>query len=672
MAPILREAVSSIRREWGLLPLLADVLLFCCFLFSMLVLFSLRNTASTWAMVAHLLCNGGLMLLVLRHWLLGRPSLYWSHFDIVIVLLFLYFGANVYYSEIREVSWRTAALYLDCLAAYFFGRMFFYHRVRSYAIVLLAGLALAWGGTALLRSDAARQEADLREQVAAATSSPDGQVGGVDTETLQSRAEYQRQVGENLAIASRTITLLLAFWVVTLPFLLFRQPSGLAFFLYGLLILGGYGVYAAFRFSWLWGFGEANAVALRHEKVESLLTAIRILQNYPITGSGSGTFRYMYNAYRLTPSPSFQAGFNSFLFFAVELGLAALLVLLYLLVRIPLHVIRRWRLFPHRRLRFAVFAHLLFVLLFLVQGFHDPHVFTPACWFVAWAVIGTLLGLVMVRDPIRIFEVPFTTGKMAQADAARRPRFVSTMGSPFGRTPTSKLPAYRPPIWRRLRLGWIFAPAFLAGILVLLTALEAAPYYALRLARLHDGELASDPAYGERLQKAVRVFPLSSQIHAKLGQHYREQAQTALEVINYENEIRTSFEKAIKLNPYDPDNYEMLYYLHRDTGNSPEALRVIKQGVRNNPNHLLLRLLLVYELEKVGNLALATYHVKQIVFRIAPESVELYLRLAELYMYQGRVADATLYYNYARQVVPETPQATARLQRLRDQLKLPS
>jgi hypothetical protein len=659
-------SVATIWKQYGWRVVL-DAILVLFFLVSLVVLATLKSTSSTWALVPHLLCNASLFLLLMRHRSLGRPAMYWSHFDFVIILLFLYLVANIYYSEVRAVAWRTAALYLDSLGAYFLGRMLFYHRVRSYVLALVLGLGLSWVGATVIRHTAQTTEKQLREQAANA---PASATGSATAEALLNKAEYEKSVADSFGPTRKTLMLLLCFWAVSLPFLLLEKPRGFAFFVYGAALLACYGIYTFARISWLWLPQRGSGVGMRHDRVESLMTAWRILQNYPLTGGGAGTFKYMYNAYRLTPASSLTQGFNSYVYCAIELGLIGVGLVLYLLVRLPLHVVRRWRLFPNRRLRFAVFVFLAFLIIFSLQGFHDAHIFTPVCWFVAWSAIGTLIGLVQVRDPVRIFEIPYPPAR-SEGDRPRR-RWIARFGSPFGRTPVSMLPSTKPSIIRQLQLGQIIVPVFVAVMMFILTALEAAPYYALRLSRLHEGETERSAGYGRRLMQAAQVFPLSYEVWAKLGQYNRSQADSPLDLYQYSDKVEKAYLKSIQQNRYNPLNYEMLYYLYRDTNNPQEALRIIRQGVQDNPNELVLRLLLVLELEKVGNLALATYHVKQALFRIAPDKTELYLRLAELYLYRGKATDATLYYQYAKQVVPDTPQVNARLRTLRERLKLAS
>lgn len=139
---------SRIARLWSDHPLifLTEIGLFLAFGLSLYVMANLETVMSAWAMVPHILCNGIVAVLIIRHRVLGRPAMYWSHLDGVVVLLFMSLLANVYYSEIRAVSWQTAGLYLNCLSAYFLGRMLFYHRVRAYALVMTVAMIVAWLG----------------------------------------------------------------------------------------------------------------------------------------------------------------------------------------------------------------------------------------------------------------------------------------------------------------------------------------------------------------------------------------------------------------------------------------------------------------------------------------------------------------------------------------------
>ncbi len=677
---------SRILKLWREHPfaLLTEIAIFVAFAVSLYVIANLETIVSAWAMLPHILCNGVLVTLIARHRLLRRPAMYWNHFDFFVALIFLYFIANVYYSEVRAISWQTSALYLDSLAAYLMGRMLFYHRVRSYALVLTAALLISWLGLYANSHQARELEKSFHAQATQLESSPpagmDADEAQRAADALYQKAEYQDGVAIRYEPIKRAYLLLMIFWVLSLPFLWLERPSRLAFLIYTGGIVGLYVFYALGRLAWALGGEEVvGEVVTRNAKFESLRTAMRIFKSYPVTGGGLGTFPALFDAYRLTPAAPYGTGFNAFVYAAVETGVIGVLLLLYLVLRLPLHVARRWKLFPNPRLRLAVTVHLIFFILFAIQGFHDADIFHPAVWFPVWAITGAFISLVMVRDPIRVFDSLLPAGRASDPQVAHRRVIYSTGAGWFGRTPLAKLPRPKISIFRRLGLTQLTFTIFLTALLLAITALEFAPYLGRHFATLHEADrpdltseqrkqaLASQE-YGEDLQRAIRVYPLDSHTWSNLATHYEARIGEPLEIYQYSDRIEAAYKQAMELNPYRPDLYEKLYFLYRDINRQGDALDIMKEGVQTNPNQLILRLLLIRELERLGNYPLATYHVKQALFTIAPDETELYLRLAELYEIQGQYTDAKLYYLYAKQVVPATPATTSRLQRLEERL----
>jgi tetratricopeptide (TPR) repeat protein len=204
--------------------------------------------------------------------------------------------------------------------------------------------------------------------------------------------------------------------------------------------------------------------------------------------------------------------------------------------------------------------------------------------------------------------------------------------------------------------------------LAALTVAQAVPYYAERLSRSMPGEPAGSPALGARLERSVRVFPLLAEPWAKLGTNHRQRSADPLQGLTTMPKVEQAYLRAIDLNPYVAKYYSQLRDVYAEMNETAKGLDTLTRGVRNNPNDLILRLLLVRELERNGRLALATYHVKQAVMRVDPRQVELYIRLAELYELRGMRDQALRYYQYARQVVPDTPQSAGRFRRLAERL----
>ncbi len=583
---------------------------FLAFFTAFLVSARIESPMSTWALVPHVLLNGALFLLVAKRVHEGRPPLYWSGYDFAVFLFFGWVVANIYYSEVRGTSWRAAGLTLDGLAAYVVGRMLFFRRVRLFAVsvVIAAAGAVVW-------AQAVR--------------------AGVPAEAVEADP-YLSTLGNFQA----ALVVLALVWVVSLPFLWLRKPSNLMFLLYVAVILGVYTLCLLRQLGWvLEGAATTAVVEARHHRLLNLETAWRVVAAFPLAGCGIGTYPDLFHAYKPSPAAPFAASFNSLLRVLVELGAVGLVLLLFTWLRLPVYIMRRWALFPNRRLRMAVVVLLAVMVVSVVQAFIHPGMTLPGVWMLVWGGIGTLVSLVMVRDPLRIFDLPF--------DVRR--------GGGTGWT----------------RTGGAVVVATAGAFLAAATVAVALPYYAERTARRAAGERPDAPVYGRRLEWSAAVFPLDPETWARLAVHYQRRSADPLQVLPLLRKIEDAYLRAIALNPYVPRNYSQLRDFYAESNEPAKALDVLKRGVRNNPNDLILRLMLVRELERAGSLALATYHVRQALERIAPEQVELYIRLAELYELRGLTDQAVRYYQYARQVVPDTPQTQGRMRRLRENLGLP-
>lgn len=200
--------------------------------------------------------------------------------------------------------------------------------------------------------------------------------------------------------------------------------------------------------------------------------------------------------------------------------------------------------------------------------------------------------------------------------------------------------------------------------------LQGLPYLAERRARPAAGEIDGSDAQTRRLAASLALYPFQADTWARLAEARRTGAGAAgtLDLVRVAPAADADYRRAIAENPYRPIYAERLYDLRRETGEAAKALAALKDGVRANPNDLVLRLLLVRELERAGGLALATYHVRQAVTRIDPEQTELFLRLAELYDQRGMAAAARRWLQYARQSVPDSPEVRERLKRLSGRL----
>jgi hypothetical protein len=617
---------TTILSREGLSGQIADFVAAMLFFVTVFVCALLRSQMAALAALPPVLMAAGLLVLLWRHFSEGRPRIFWGHYDAAVVFLFVYVAANVYYSEIISVTWRAASLYLLAFAGFFFGRLLFYRRLLWYAAGLVITLILAFIWVWMLR------------------------------QRLMMAARPDMFYADRLLVTLHVLAVFLAFWLVTLPFMIVHRPTNLIALIYVAVLVGGYTFYLIGQLGWLFeGTWTAAAVTSRHERLQIVHTVADIARHYPLTGGGLGTFPNLFEAYRPSPRVPFGAAFNSYLFLLAEAGLAGLLLYLYPLVMFSVYIIRHWGFFLNRKLRMGVLALLSLTILCLIQGLHDPHMHSVLAWLLLFTAFGTLSSLVNIRDPMRIFPQASSVAGLASrapADGAERP--------------------FKPGLIRRMGFGGTVELAAYAVLVLVVLAAQVAPHVAASQIRRRPQEEATSPSYGLRLERTVRVFPFLPEAWVRLANYYQDSAKDSNDlVLRLLPKIEEAYQRAIRLDPFEPRTYERLALLYASTNSPMKAREALARGVRANPNDLVLRLMLVRELQKAGSLALATWHMQQALHRIAPAQAELYLQLAELYEQRGLTAVAVRHYQYARQVLPESALSSPQARRLRQRLGLP-
>lgn len=614
---------SSILPRAGVSGVIADAIAALLFFAAVLVCALLRSPMALMAALPPVLMAAGLLVLLGRHYAEGRPRIFWGHYDGAVVALFLYAIANVYYSEIISVSWRAVSLYLVAFAGFFFGRLLFYRRLRLYSVGMVVALLVAFLWAWVLR------------------------------ERLMLAARPDALHAARLVVTMHVLALFLAFWLATTPFFFVHRPTNLIALIYVAVIVGGYTVYLFGQMGWLFeGTWTSAAVTSRHQRLQIVETVADIARSYPLTGGGLGTFPNLFEAYRPSPRVPYASAFNAYLHLLAEAGLAGLLLYLYPLVMFSVYIVRHWGFFLNRKLRMGVLALLTLTVLCLIQGLHDPHMHSVLAWLLLFTSFGTLSSLVNIRDPMRIFPQPSAAASLVQ--------------SPEG----SERPVKRG-LLRRMGFGGTVELVAYGVVVLVVLAAQVAPHVAAAQIRRRPHEEAASPSYGQRLERTVRVFPWLPEAWVRLANYYQDSARDSNDlVLRLLPLVENAFQRAIRLDPFEPRTYERLALVYSSTNSPMKARETLAQGVRANPNDLVLRLMLVRELQKAGSLALATWHMQQALHRIAPGQGELYLQLAELYEQRGLTAVALRHYQYARQVLPDSAFTSPQARRLRQRLGL--
>lgn len=572
---------------------------------------------------SHLALASAVIAAVVAHNLLGRRPLYWSHFDFLVAVFVGFVLATLHYSEARSVTATALTWVIDGGWAYLLGRYIFFRRLRLFNLVVLAVCLGVWLFAEILL---ARVGAPTKE-------------GAEDLYApLKSMQGLAWSVGVVLLLAQ--------------PFFLLRKPANIVFVIWSAALLFGISV---------WFVQELVAVLdayrlgkwdiLGYSQIVMLLTAKRLLWAYPIVGSGTGTWPWLASAFRPIGYVELPYVVPAVLRMPCEWGITGAMLFLVAWLRVPWFALRCWALFPNRRLRMSVLVFLSLMLLGFGRLIIADDFAQPWGWVLWWAIAGTFISLVSVRDPLRIFY--------ESVDVASEPEHerLSVSHQKKALRRQQSLRAYL------LRVGTA------AGAVTAVFFLQALPHRAAALAQRRSKEPLSSPEYGQRLERAVRMFPYFAEGWAKLAQFYQERsAGDSLALLGLAPRIELAYRNAIQANPYEPNYYEQLAFFYQDTNASPKVLETLRAAVANNPNHFVVRLLLVRELERTQSYALATWHLRQALFRIAPQQSELLIRLAELYDLRGMRPDAVRACQYAFQGLSPGASALLRLKRVAERL----
>jgi len=589
-----------------------------------------RNPLGLEPLFAHALMAVAFVVAVVAHNMLGPRPLYWSHFDFLVAVVFLYNFLTLYYSEARGPTATALTWVVDGGWAYLLGRYLFFRRLRLFNLMALALCFGLWfvAEVSISRASAAKEQDEVLL----------GALG-----VMQGLAW---SVGVVLLFAQ--------------PFFLLRKPANVVFVIWSAALLFGISLWLvqqliqtidAYRLGHLQGLTFAHVVLLR--------TAQRLFFAYPVVGCGTGAWPWLANAFRPIGYVDLPPVVPSAVRMTCEWGAVGIFLFAAAWLRVPWFALRRWALFPNRRLRMSVLIFLSLMLLGFGRLFVADDFAQPWGWLLWWTICGTFVSLVSVRDPLRIF---YQSIDLATAPDHMRVDQPSSLKAATGSS--------RPrPSTPKITFGQMLRVTAAAVVALAIFLVQLLPHRANWLAQRSSGETLSSVDYGRRLERAVMIFPYSAENWAKLAQHYQERASgDSLALVGLAPRIELAYQRAIQANPYEPNYYEQLAFFYQDTNAPTKVLDTLRAAVANNPNHFVTRLLLVRELERTQSYALATWHLRQALLRIAPQQSELFVRLAELYDLRGMRMDAIRACQYAAQGLPGGASALLRLKRLAERL----
>lgn len=544
---------------------------------------------------------GACVAAITAHHRLGSPPLYWSGYDLAALGFFTWIGASIHLGEVPEATWLKAPLIACNLAAWLVGRLTGWRRFALLCWMFVGGCLIAAFG-----------------HEATTPLAPGLIESGVDLGLLTGRFG-----GGGPAFLIMAVVLgLCVFLFQTIR----RPPAGMG----GLLVLCCLGFAAILIYPLVLGFEDQDET--RRLLTEGWRQSFALFQNYPLAGVGYGAWGTVAMAWShgrgVIPPPA-----GDFTVVLLELGIPGLLLLAGLWFLLPWSAWQARHTYPFRRMRLAVGLIQAALVLLALLAFVGFDIITGSLSVLFWALIGTLAGMVQIRDPARAFG-----DSQIVMGPAKKAAWIST----------------------GLRLGITAAVLFLSAL----------PSVGFFIA----GNSPPAPEQIRRLERAVALFPQSADLQMRLAESLQMQTrQSGLLIpdVLTAAKVDNALQAAIRGNPYRPANHEALYYWHRDSNDPDRALATIRSGVRYNPASLELRLLLVRELERNGSLALATHHLKQAALRsTGPNQATLMLQLAEIYEQRGLREQARRWWQYAQQIEDPSAQTQSRLRRLGERLAL--
>lgn len=340
-----------------------------------------------------------------------------------------------------------------------------------------------------------------------------------------------------------------------------------------------------------------DAATLQHEiRFPLWRSGLRMVKDFPIFGTGLGTFEFMIESYRpLELGQQQQAVYahNDYLQFAIEMGLPALLIVLWGLGRFYWDMLRTYFAHEDQLLSSLLLGGVSSCAAISVQSFFDFNLHIPAnallCCAVAALTTAAAEFLEVGRTRVR---------KSRRRDQDERRDIVSE--------PHDDDSSFRAS-WKFALISLLIAFALLFHFRQPLAStyysrgrtahnvadfFTALPWYekALRLdsgnALVYEArgqlyiELAANAPHADKwYQLALSEFRKASALHARYAPYY-SQSGWVYARLNMENEAIAAYQQAIACEPNTAFYYEMLGMYYLSLKQISNAMNTLQQAVR--------------------------------------------------------------------------------------------
>lgn len=551
-----------------------------------------------------LIASAFILVLIVNNLFSSLPFIGNKH-DTRVLVVFALLCLNIYYSEMRGLSWQIVAYFFDAICLYYIARLFLCHHLKFFFLFITTFFFLSYIYPYAYSSE---------------SSSPFSVYGSTKS----------------------FMGLFFLYSLLSCVFIFWRRITAVHVFLFVMVFLFAFSLvfYRVFSpyFSYLF---NTDSYSLVQQSVKSFETSLFIFKDFPLFGSGLGTYPFAYEAYRSGPPLSLAYVQSSLLVALADLGAIGLLTFLWMALLLLKSSFDVGHKIQHSGIRIWIcvfsFAEVIWLCFFLLS----PHTLHPITWLMFFTFHGVLASLV------------------SDIEYSRK----AIDGAPITSQLTSN---YYLSFTNSVKLG-LSISLILAGIV--LSCTPSLTYRAI-------DKISSEKTTVDTVKEMVRInarFPFCAEawdLYAKQLDYLQKYKLTNTK--DALSRIKESLTHAKSLSPYTPAYYTRLAQTYNFEQKKPQVLETLSQGVANNPNDSTLRLLFARELALNGNNLGAIDAAKAALFGYYRGKADLHMIVSEYMIRNSATPAASRYLQYSLQHMPDPNINKDKLYNLGSQVGIPT
>jgi len=280
-------------------------------------------------------------------------------------------------------------------------------------------------------------------------------------------------------------------------------------------------------------------------------SALPLIKEFPLVGSGLGTFGFVFQRYRPPEIPQDRQAFyahNDYLELLIEMGIPALLLVIWGIYRFYWYVLTAYFRHDDPMLSHLAIGGLTSCTAILIHSFFDFNLQIPA---------NALLFVIILA--LTTASVQLLTSSRRYADE-------------------------KPGTYRLKAFSWAFAGS------VLLVLVGAGFHYRQDLALRYYRRARSSSTQKlslfepiELYQKAIALDKQNPLFHTSLAEYYRKLGKMTPHSGKWYGLAAAEYQRAITLNPYDATSYYYLGWVYDSLNMVDKAIEMFIQAIAYNP-----------------------------------------------------------------------------------------